>query len=90
MALLPHEIKITTEHRQIAITKGDHTERLGFFHKWSEKCGEDYALIENTDGQLEYIHPEVMRFLPIGNEMAPKELEKTYREIGILKEGVGE
>jgi hypothetical protein len=90
MAILPHEIIITTERRQIAIMMGDHTERLGFFHKWSENGDEDYALVENTEGHLEYIHPEAIRFLPIGNEVIPKELEKIYRNIGILKEGVGE
>lgn len=85
MALLPHEITITTERRQVAITKGDGSESLGFFHKWSENGDEDFALVENAEGHLEYISPEAMRFLPIGNKMAPKELEKTYREIGILK-----
>ena len=85
MAILPHEINVTVYRRQVAIIKGDETERLGFFHKWSENGDEDFALIENTEGKLEYIPTFAFRFLPIGDEMLPAELEKIYFEMGILK-----
>lgn len=85
MDILPHEIKITNHRRQVAITKGDLTERLGFFHKWTENGDEDFALVENAEGGLEYVPVHAMRFLPIEDDIAPKELEKIYRDIGILK-----
>lgn len=85
--LPPPEITVVTERRHIAILKGDGTERLGFFHKWTE-CGDnDYALIENTEGSLEYIPVHAFRFLPIGDDMAPIEVEKAYHEMNILKGG---
>ena len=87
MAILPHEIAFTFERRQVAITKGDGTERLGFFHKWSECGDDDFALVENAEGKLEYIPPHAMRFLPVGDDVAPKELEKIYKEHGIIKAG---
>ncbi len=87
MAVLPHEITFAFERRQVAITKGDETERLGFFHKWTECGDDDFALVENTDGTLEYIPPHAMRFLPIGDDVAPKELEKIYSELGFIKTG---
>ena len=85
MATFPHEIAITYHRRKIAITKGDLTERLGFFHKWTENGDEDFALVENVEGDLEYVPVHAIRFLPVDNEIAPKELEKIYQEIGILK-----
>lgn len=89
MAALPHEITFTTERRQVAITKGDMTERLGFFHKWSETGDDDLALVENTEGTLEYIPVHAIRFLPIGDDILPKELEKIYKEMGLLKKESG-
>lgn len=87
MAILPHEIAVTVERRQVAITKGDGIERLGFFHKWA-KCGFGYfALVENTEGTLEYVNPHAIRFLPVGDEILPEELEKIYIEQGIIKAG---
>lgn len=90
MAMLPHEIAVTVVRRQVAITKGDGTERLGFFHKWSECGDDDFALVENADGTLEYIPPHAIRFLPVGDDIAPKELEKAYKKLGIMKTGASE
>ena len=82
--LLPKEITITTERRQVAIMKGDGTERLGFFHKWSENGDEDFALVENTAGALEYIPVHAFRFLPVGDDIFPEKLEEIYKENGIM------
>lgn len=85
MKVYPPEIVITYYHRRIAILMSDGTERLGFFHKWTERDGKDYALIENTEGTFEYVTVEAIRILPIDNEVPSKELEEAYREINILK-----
>ena len=85
MAMFPKDIKIIRERRQVAIMMGDMTERLGFFHKWTENGDEDFALVENAEGGLEYVPVHAMRFLPIEDDIAPKKLEKIYRDIGILK-----
>ena len=87
MARLPHEITFTVERRQAAVMQDDGTEKLGFFHKWT-KCGnDDFALVENAEGIIEYIPPHALRFLPIGDEIAPKQLEKMYKELGLIKSG---
>lgn len=91
MAMLPpNEMTVIFERRQVAITKGDGTERLGFFHKWTENGDDDFALVENTDGTLEYIPPHAIRFLPVDDDIAPKELEKAYKNLGIIKAGASE
>ena len=86
MAAIPSEIIIKTQRSRVAIINGDLTERLGFFHKWSEINGADYALIENTEGRLEYIPAYLIRFLHTKiNEAAGQ--ERLYRDTGILKGG---
>lgn len=87
MAILPHEITFTMHRRKVAILDKGFTERLGFFHKWTENGDDDYALIENTDGFLEYIPVHMFRFLPLDDEVNPKELEKIYHEFGLMKGG---
>ena len=81
---IPGEITIVTERRKVAIMKGDGTERLGFFHKWNI---DDFAIVENTEGRIEYLRSFEFRFLPVDNEFGAHELEKIYREIGLLKGG---
>lgn len=83
----PYEIAIVMHRRQIAITNNDGTERLAFFHKWNECGDDDYALVENTGGRLEYVRPEKIRFLFVDDDVLPEVLEKTYHDIGILKGG---
>ena len=78
------------ERRQVAILMPDESERLGFFHKWSELHlpvlgTQDRALVEATDGTLTYVSANCIRFLPIDNKVAAEELENIYRENGILK-----
>ena len=68
----------------------DGSERLGFFHKWSElklpvSGTQDQALVEAPDGTMTHVDAHCIRFLPIGNEVPPCELETMYRENGILK-----
>lgn len=79
---MPNEITIVTERRKVAILKGERAEQLGFFHKWTE---DNYALVENTDGHVKCIQASEFRFLPVDNEVEAHELEKIYREIGLLK-----
>jgi len=90
MANLIREITITVERRQVAVLMPDGSERLGFFHKWSElhlpvSGTQDRALVEAPDGTMEYISANCIRFLPIGNKIPPRELEEIYHENGILK-----
>jgi hypothetical protein len=87
MAMLPHEITMTIHCRKVAIMKGDGTERLGFFHKWSENGDDDYALVENTEGCMEYVPVHAFRFLPVDDEIKATELEKIYHEIGLMVGG---
>lgn len=90
MANLIREITIKQERRQVAVLMPDGSERLGFFHKWSELelpvlGTQDRALVEAPDGTMTYVSASHIRFLPIGDEVAPCELETVYRENGILK-----
>ena len=88
MAVLPHEIAITTHRRKIAFpypNRDSQTERLGFFHKWTTNGTGDYALVEMTDGKMTYIRCDCVRFLPVDDEMLPSEMEKAYRQMGLLK-----
>lgn len=80
-------ITITMERRQVAILMPDGSERLGFFHKWSydSDLEKDFALVETSKGNMEYVTVERIRFLPIGNEVSAETLQETYHEIGILK-----
>lgn len=89
MAGLIREITITVERRHVGILCADGVEKLGFFHKWTydNQLKKDVALVEMADGWMEYFNTDVIRFLPIGDEIHPKELEKTYRELGILVGG---
>lgn len=84
--LFPNEIRITEHRRKIAIRFDDGSEELAFFHKWTnrEDCG-DCALVEMKDGTMKYCPVRYMRFLPVDNEISAKELEKIYRECGVLK-----
>ena len=87
MANLIREIIVKQERRQVAVRMPDGSEKLGFFHKWSydSDLEVDYALIEATDGTMEYATIDRFRFLPIGNEIPAEKLEAIYRENGILK-----
>lgn len=88
MARLFQDITVTVERRQVAIMSPGKPEKLGFFHKWSydSDLELDYALVENVDGTMEYVRADLIRFLPIGNEVAAEKLERIYREeLGLLK-----
>ncbi len=85
--LLPNEIEIVMHRREIAIINNDGTERLAFFHKWNVCGDDDYALVENTGGRLEYVRPEKIRFLFVDDEVLPELIEKSYHDMGILKGG---
>lgn len=90
MAGLIHKITVKKERRQVAVLMPDGSEKLGFFHKWSElnlpvSGTQDRALVEGIDGTLTYISANCIRFLPIGNKISAEELETIYRKNGILK-----
>ena len=90
MANAFREITITKERRQVAVRQPDGSERLGFFHKWTELdlpvLGvQDRALVEAPDGTMTYVSASHIRFLPIGNAVPAEELEEAYRKNGILK-----
>jgi hypothetical protein len=90
MAKLFQDITVKVKRRQVAVRMPDGSERLGFFHKWSElklpvSGTQDRALVEAPDGTITYVDAHCIRFLPIGDEISAEELETMYRENGILK-----
>ena len=83
------EIIIKPEQREVAIRNPDKSERLGIFHKWtydSSSCN-DFALVENTDGIMEYVPYYSIRFMPVEFEPPLKEKEKMYMQIGLMEGG---
>lgn len=85
MTLLPKDITIRMEQRKVAIRMENGYERLGIFHKWTEIDRMDYALIENTDGGMEYIPMYRIRFLPLDNEISRDDFADIMRRHGILR-----
>jgi hypothetical protein len=85
MNLIPKDVTIRMEQRKVAIRMENGYERLGIFHKWTELDRMDYALIENTDGGMEYIPMHRIRFLPMDNAIPLNDLADTLRKYGVLR-----
>lgn len=81
------DITIKVQRRQVGCRLADGSERLGFFHKWSydTTLEKDFALVEMPNGKMEYFNVDLIRFLPIENEIPPHELEEIYHRHGFLK-----
>lgn len=85
MNLIPRDVTIRMEQRKVAIRMENGYERFGIFHKWTEIDRMDYALVQNTDGGMEYIPMYRIRFLPMDNTVPLNDLEDTLRKFGILR-----
>ena len=81
-------ITIEMERRHVAYLDGSRKEKLGFFHGWSvQSVADDLALVETTEGHMILVSAGSLRFLPVGNDIYAPDLEKMYREIGLLEGG---
>lgn len=83
------ELIVKNERRLCAVLLADDTEKMGFFHKWTNNFEDlevvDYGLIEMADGIMKYVPAESIRFLNINEEVTcPKLMEEQLNKLGIL------
>lgn len=83
------ELIVKRERRLCAVLLKDDTEKMGFFHKWSDKFEDlevvDYGLVEMADGTMHYVPAESIRFLHLDEEVVcPKLYEEQLNKLGIL------